>query len=113
MLLALQPSAINAVEAGTGIRESAVNHVIDRIAEAWLIKSYALGKRAEQLNIGAALSPRRNGLVGHLQVVVPICALQVFVLEKRGRGQNEVGVVGSVGEELLVHHGEQIGTQQP
>ena len=50
--------------------------------------------------------------IRHLQIVVSIGGLQVLVLEERGRGKNDVGVVGGVGEELLVHHGEQVRTLQ-
>ena len=35
-----------------------------------------------------------------------------LVLEECGRRQNDVGVVGGVGKELLVHHGEQVRTPQ-
>jgi hypothetical protein len=45
--------------------------------------------------------------------VVPVSGLQVLVLEKRGSRQDDVGVVGGVGEKLLVHYGEQVRAQQP
>jgi hypothetical protein len=34
------------------------------------------------------------------------------MLEERGSGQDDVGIVGGIGEELLVHDGEQIRTPQ-
>jgi len=39
--------------------------------------------------------------------------LQILVLEERRGRQHNISVVGRVGEELLVHHGEQIRTPQP
>ena len=41
-----------------------------------------------------------------------VSGLQIFVLEKSCGGQHDVGVVGSVGEELLVDDGEKVGAHQ-
>ena len=41
-----------------------------------------------------------------------VCALNVSVLEECGGGENEVGVVGGVGKEEIVDHGEEIGTRE-
>src|SRR5262245_2401143 len=49
----------------------------------------------------------------HLQIVVTVTGLQIFVLEERGGRKNDVGVVGSVGEELLVDDREQVRADQP
>jgi hypothetical protein len=43
---------------------------------------------------------------------VSVGALNVGVLEERGRGQDVVGVVGGVGEKLLVDHGKEIVARQ-
>ena len=47
-----------------------------------------------------------------LHVVVTVGALDVVVLEECRGGQDDVGVVGGVGEELLVDDGEEIGARQ-
>ncbi len=34
------------------------------------------------------------------------------MLQEGGRRQHDIGVVGGVGEELLVHHGEEVAAHQ-
>ena len=41
-------------------------------------------------------------------MVMPVRSLQLLVLEESRGRQHDVGVVGGVGEKLLVHNGEQI-----
>ena len=41
-------------------------------------------------------------------MVVAVGALEVGVLEERGGGEHDVGIVGSIGPELLVHDGEEV-----
>ena len=107
-----QPLARDALQpAGWGIK-GAVDHGIDGFAEAFVFESHALGERAEQIDIGAAFAERLHRLVGNLEVVVAVSGLQIFVLEKGSGGQHDVGVVGGVGEELLVDDGEKIGAHQ-
>ena len=43
-----------------------------------------------------------------LHVVMAVREVEVGVLQERGGGQQDVGVVGGVGLELLQHHGEQV-----
>jgi antitoxin (DNA-binding transcriptional repressor) of toxin-antitoxin stability system len=58
-------------------------------------------------------SPRGvDGLLGELYVVVAVSALDVLVLEEGGCGEDDVGVVGGVSEELLVDDGEEIGARE-
>ena len=93
--LPLQPLAVNSLEArDCPNAKRRVDHLVNRLVEAVIVKSHALGQRAEQFHVGSALAQRLNRLLRHLQIVVPIGGLQVFVLEERGRGQNNVGVVG-------------------
>ena len=44
---------------------------------------------------------------------MPICALNVGVLQKRRRRQDVVGIVGRIRKELLMHHREQVCPRQP
>src|SRR5580700_6787019 len=106
----LQPLATNSLQPRITRSQRAIDHLIDALAEAGVLESHPLGKRAEHFNIRAALAQRFNGLIRYLQVVVPVSSLQIFVLEERRRRQDNVGIVGSVGEKLLVDHGEQVGT---
>src|SRR6202047_3477429 len=108
-MLAFQSITSNSSKPRIGRLQRAVDHGIHRFAEAFVLKAHALGKRAEQLNIGPAFADRIHRLIGNLQVIVAVSGLPLFVLEKSGGGQDDVGVVGSVGEELLVDNGEKVG----
>src|ERR1700722_15234226 len=41
---------------------------------------------------------------------MPVRSLQIFVLEESRGRQYHVGVIGGVGQKLLVHYGKQVGT---
>ena len=43
---------------------------------------------------------------------MPVRGLQILVLEERRGRQYDVGVIGGVGQKLLVHYGKQVGTLQ-
>src|SRR5437879_12164012 len=73
-----------------------------------IVESHSASESAEHLNIRAALSQRRNRLVRHLKEVVSIRRLQIFMFEEGRRRQDDVGIVGGVGEELIVDHRNQI-----
>ena len=62
----------------------------------------------EEPDVGARFAQRLDGLVRDLHVVVAVGALHVVVFEKRGGGEQDVGVVGGVSEELFVDDREQI-----
>ena len=89
-----------------------VDHLVHRFAETFIVESHALGEGAEDFDIRSAFAERLHRLVGDLEVVVAVGGCKIFVFEKRGCGQNDVGVVGSVGEELLVDDGEKVGALQ-
>lgn len=69
-------------------------------------------KPRKHFDVGTALAQRRDGRIRHLQIVVSVCRLQIFVLEEGGRRQDDVSIVGGIGKKLLVHDGEQIRTLQ-
>ena len=88
-------------------------HLLLGVAEAGFGEAHALAELAEEPDVGARLAQRLDGLIGELHMVVAVGALDVGVFEKGGRGENDVGVVGGVGQELLVHDGEEIGAAMP
>src|SRR5581483_2907413 len=88
------------------------DHVIDRIAETLVVEPHALGQFTEKLNVRPAFTKRLDRLIRNLQIVMPVRALQFFVLEEGGRGKNDVSVVGGISEELFVHNRKQIGAKQ-
>ena len=57
---------------------------------------------------GLRLAERRDGRAVEAQVEVAVGLVDVVLLERRGRGQHDVGVVDGVGLEELVHDGEQV-----
>ena len=63
---------------------------------------------AEDLDVRLRLAGRRQRGPRQLQVVMAVGEVQVGVLEERGDRQQDVGVIGGVGLELLEHDGEQI-----
>jgi hypothetical protein len=67
---------------------------------------------AEEPHIGARFAGRLDGLLRELDEVVAVGSLNVSVFEESGGRQNVVGVVGGVGKEQFVDHGEEIGARQ-
>src|ERR1039458_9219519 len=93
--------------------QSRVDHRVNWFAEALVLESHAQSKFAKELHVGFALAQRLNRRLRDLQVIVAISLDQVFVLEESGGRQNQIGVVGGVGEELLVDHSKQVLALQP
>ena len=89
--------------------EQRADHVVFGIAEARVVEAHALRPAARKISTLLRASPggwqRRPR---QLQVVVPVREVEVGVLQEGGRRQQDVGVVGGVGLELLEHDGEQI-----
>src|SRR5579884_1522287 len=110
--LALQPIPRNAPEPRIGAFERGIDHLIDRLAEARLGEAHSLRKLAEHLYVALRFAYRSDRLIGNLQIVVPIGLLNIFLLEESGRRQHDVGVIGGIGEELIVDDGEQIVTHE-
>ena len=57
---------------------------------------------------GFALAQRRDGGPAQAQVEVAVGLVDVVVLERGGRGQDDVGEVHGVGLEQVVDDGEQV-----
>src|SRR5207245_4027426 len=98
MSLMLQTSTIDAAQPRIARFERDVDHLVNGFVEIVLLESHAMGKGAEQLDVGSAFTERVDRRVGNLKIVVTICGLQVFVFEEGCGWENDVGVVGRVGE---------------
>ena len=84
------------------------NHLLGGVAEALFREAHALGELAEEPHVGARFAERFDGLVGELHKIVAVCALDVGVLEERGCGQDILGEIGRIGEELVVDYREEV-----
>ena len=73
-----------------------------------VVKAHALGELAEEPDVGAGFAGWLDGLLGELDEVVAVGALNVGVFEEGGGGEDVVGVVGGVGKEELVDDGEEV-----
>ena len=68
-------------------------------------------RAASRRNTSALLHASPSGsiaCIGELQMKMSVRGHQILLLQKGRRRQNNVRIVGRVGEELLVHHGKQI-----
>src|ERR1700694_4603455 len=65
-VLAFQPIAGNPLQARIGRLQGVVDHGINRFAEAFVVKTHALGERAKQLDIRSAFADRIHRLIGNL-----------------------------------------------
>ena len=108
MRIALQPLASDACQLRNARRQRRVDHRVDWLAEAFVLEAHAQRELAKEIHVGFALAQRLNRLMRNLQVVMAIGQDKIFVLEEGGGRKHDVGKIGGVGEELLVHHGEQI-----
>ena len=88
------------------------DEVVDGVTETGFSESHALGELREEPDVGASLAQGLDRLFGKLHVVMAVGALNILMFEERRCGQENVGVVGGVGEELLVDDGEQIGARE-
>src|SRR5260370_535720 len=90
----------------TGFRAGSMPRFVRRSEGDDRIKPLTLERLAVELGFAARRweVAFREGKKG-----VAVSGLEVFVVEKSSGGEHDVGVVGSVGEELLVDHGEKVG----
>ena len=83
----LQPLPVNPAKPWVVGMQSGIDHLVHGFLEAVLVKPHAPGQGAKHFDVRAAFAERLDGSVRHLQIVVPIGSLQVFVLEERGRAE--------------------------
>ena len=88
--------------------EDLVDEVVVGVREAGLGEAHVVGEAGEEAGVGAGFAERGDGGLVDLCEEVAVGALDVLELEEGGRGEDEVGVVGGVGEELLVDDGEEV-----
>ncbi len=98
---------------GCGGIEQRADHVVFRVAEAGVVEAHARRPAARKISTFDLVSPgggkRRAARAAGSSGRRPV---EVGVLQERGGGQQDIGVVGGVGLELLQHHGEQIVAPQ-
>ncbi len=68
----------------------------------------APGQLLDDEKVGAHGRGRLDQLGAEQDVVVAAAAIEVVVLDEHGGGQDDVGELGRVGHELLVHGDEQV-----
>ena len=86
--------------------------VLVGVVEAGLGEAHALGEQPEHFDIRLRLAHRRDRRIVREHVEVPVGLVDVGVLELRRRRQHDVRVVAGVGEEEIVHDGEQVGPRE-
>ena len=72
----------------------------------------ALGQFLDDEVIGARPFRRLDQLRAEQDVLVAAAAIDVVMLEEHRRGQHDIGELGRVGHELLVHAGEEVVAQK-
>src|SRR5262249_33807401 len=106
--LPFQTFARDAVEPRTAALERLVDQFVFAIVKAALLEAHASAELAEETHIVPRLTQWRDRLLGDLCIEMPICALNVLRLKEGRRWQNDIGVVGRIGKELFVNHGEEV-----
>ena len=108
-------SRSNVIPSRNGCSESSSVRIMSS-SESWKQASsnpMRWASSAEDLDVRFGFAGRRKRGPRQLQMVVAVGEVQVGVLQKRGCGQQDVGVIGGVGLELFQHHCEQILAPHP
>ena len=92
--------------------EQRADHVVFGIPEAGVVEAHALRQQAEHLYVRLRLAGGIERGPRQLQVVVAVGEVEVGMLQKRGGGQQDIGVIGGVVLELLQHDGEEVVAPQ-
>src|SRR5205085_11188174 len=92
--------------------EKSLDHLVFGIAEAGIVEAHALGKLAENIDIGFGFAGGREDGPRELEVIMAVGEVDIGVLEEGGGRQKEVGIIGGVGLELLEHYSEQVVAAQ-
>ena len=87
--------------------------VVLALAEVRVAKPHRGREQPGHRPVRARLPLRRDHRAGELHVEVAVGLVAVGVLHGRGGREHQIGVVGGVGEVLLVHHREEIFTREP
>src|SRR5579885_1041998 len=109
----IQPLAVDSLEPRIARLQRHIDHFVDRLPEAVILKPHPLREPTKRLNIRPAFPQRLNRLSRYLQKVMPVSCLQIFVLEKRRGWQNDIRVIRSVRKELFMDDGKKIPPLQP
>ena len=105
---ALQRLPVEVARARVVAPERLARDVLVGVAEARLGESHARCQPAEHFGVGQRFAQRRDRRVVGQRVQVAVRAVDVDLLELRRGGQQDVGEVGGIGLEDLVHDAEQV-----
>src|SRR6185312_11060488 len=114
----LQSCAVNSFEPTVRINRSIlraehqIHHLVVGVTEAFLAKAHLAREFPKQFTVGFALAQRSNGLIGNLDIAMPVSRKQIFVFKERGGRQHYVCVVYRVSEKLLMHYGKEVRPQE-
>lgn len=78
------------------------------LVELRIVEPQGLGQGAQQVQVGARLPERLDGLATEQETRMVIGKEDVVLLEGRGRRQDDIGVACGVGQEPFVDHREQV-----
>ncbi len=107
-VLPLQPFQSDAAEKGWPESSAARIMSSSVSCETRVVEAHAFGEQPEDLDVRSGLARRRQSRPRQLQIVMTVGEIQVGVFQERGGGQQNIGVIGGVGLELLQHNRKQI-----
>ena len=81
--------------------------------ELRIVETHRRGQQAEDLGVGLGLAARLDRLLVDGEIEVPPGEHHVVVLSRHGGGEDDVGVSGRIGDEVLGRHEEQIFAAKP
>ena len=86
MAFLLEAFAVHSFQPRIRRVEGLIDHVIDRIREAVVLKSHSLSQHTKEVDIRFAFAERFDRLIRNLQKIMTVGVLQVFMFEERGCG---------------------------
>ena len=88
--------------------ERGVDQFARRHLETGMHRLEAAAEALQHLVVGAALAGRIDQLGADRNMLMAAAVIEIVVLHEHGRRQHDVGHLGRLGHELLVHHHEQV-----
>ena len=106
--LRLEPLEGDAGHRGVARVERLADQVVLALGEMRIAQPHHAGEIPRHRPVRARLTFRGDHRAGELEMEMPVGPVAVGVLHRGGGGQHEIGVVGGVGQVLLVHDREQV-----
>ena len=114
--LGLQPFERNTFEERIGRARSlqqTVNCFVDALVEPGLFEPHSRCQKLRHIPVALGFPKRLDGWGVVLQEAMAIPAMEIGLLQLRGRGQHDVGVECRIGHEEFMNDGEEIVTHRP